>query len=116
MSESVDLALSGGTYLNSRTMPHLPAAFSEKGSNPLFGTQKITSEPLGGLRDLISECVYLPLPGGRNLNPRTIPHLPDLYSEEDRNPLLKTKQITAAPLWAITEPNRRKCRLVTFRR
>ena len=55
LSGSADWALSGGRYLNFRTMPHLSAAFSADGINPRLETQKITASPLGESRAMLSE-------------------------------------------------------------
>ena len=98
MSGNVYLALSDSRHLDFRTMPNLPAAFSEEGINPLLETNRITAAPLGKLRRILSESVDLALSGGRRLDFRMAPHIPAVSSEEGRNHMLRTHHLTAAPL------------------
>ena len=80
LSESGDLALSDGRPLNFRTVPNLPALFSEEGSNPLLKRHQITATPLGNLRALLSEIAGLALSDSRHLNFGAMPHLSAVFS------------------------------------
>ena len=97
LCESSDMDLPDSRHLDFRTVPHLPAAFSDECRNGLLKT----SDNCGAiriLRRLLSESFDLARPGGRRLAFRMILHSPALFSEKDRNHLLKTNQITAVPL------------------
>ena len=92
LPESVDLALSDGTHQDFRTVSHLAAVFPEGDIDPLSETHRITSAPLGVIRTLLPESVDLALSDGRRAVFRTVPHLPDVFSEEDINPLVKHRR------------------------
>ena len=94
LSESVVLALPEGRRLGFRMVPPLPSVFSEDDINHLLRTHHVTSAPLGIWRAVLSEIVDLALPYGTHLDFRAVPHLPSAISEEGRDLLLKTHQIT----------------------
>ena len=87
-----------------RNVPHLSAAFSGEGIDPLFVN---TSDNCGALRKsraLLSECANSELTDGRHMGFRIVPYLQAAFSEADRNAHLETHQITAATLGKLRRP------------
>ena len=116
LPESADLALSKVRRLNFRILLHLPDAFSEEAdAKPLLETP-YNCCALSELRTLFPESAELELSDGMRLYFRTVPHLPDAFSEEARKPLLRTYQITVAPLWKLRTILSESVDFGTFRR